>query len=333
MGGDRSGACHAYRAADGTWQTEFLENRSTSVCVLAQGPDGVWHAFYEHFGGVSHGWLEDDATWRGEELFDFYDYVGGVAFDADGAMHLSHSDSGPGNPAFFNDQTRMYYSYQSTGGTPHTRDIEMQYGRWSDVAVDSTGKAHVVFSTQSRFLNSMGYVQVEAGDGTIGPPQSPYSGGGPVSLEIDQDDVLHLVFVGGRGDNMYYAVSQDEGATWDAVKIADALVGVSSLDFALDDAGGGHVVYLSSETYRVRYTHGGPEDEAWSAETVDTNALGDVSLALDEAGSPIILYAQATQAFTDTQDVDSIDLNLAQRTVDGAWNIETVDGRDTRQEE
>jgi hypothetical protein len=49
IGNDRHGVCHAYRAADGTWQSEFLESDEqpfAPVCVLAQGPDGVWHAFY-----------------------------------------------------------------------------------------------------------------------------------------------------------------------------------------------------------------------------------------------------------------------------------------------
>ncbi len=345
------GIYHAYRAADGSWQTEVLESDESAgvwgAAVLAQGPDGTWHTFYGYGGDFYHAWSEAGGGWEKNMLLpDTIRTVGGVAFDADGAMHVSHAHCTVPQVSDLNDflsnKLRLDYSYQPVGGRLHTREVEVpgfeghSHGGWSDVAIDSTGKAHVVFGLYALLRRSgIGYVQIEAGDGNIGPPQflslHPQVTH-PISLDIDRNDVLHLVFEGTQEEDILQrAVSQDEGVTWNTVKIDEVPGGASSQDFAVDDAGGGHVAYLVSGTHEVKYAHSGLEDEAWSVETVDTNAVGDVSLALDETGSPFILYAQATQAFTSTFEIDFIDLNLAYRIADGTWTIETVAGVDTLQ--
>jgi hypothetical protein len=345
------GVYHAYRAADGSWQAEALEGDESidlwGPVILAQGPDGVWHAFCKYDGDFYHAWSEAGGSWEKDLLLpDTTRRVGDVTFDAGGAMHVSHAHCTIARVSDLNDflsnKLRLDYSYQPVGGGLHTREVEVpgfeghDHGRWSDVAVDSTGKAHVVFSLYGLLRRSgIGYVQIEAGDGAIGSPQflSLHSEvTHPISLDIDRNDALHLVFEGFQeGETLQHAISQDGGVTWNTVKIDEVPGGASSQDFALDDAGGGHVAYLVSETHEVRYAHSGPGDEAWSVETVDTDAVEEISLALDGAGSPFILYAHATQPFTSTFEIDFVDLNLAQRAADGTWTIETVDGMEARQ--
>jgi hypothetical protein len=356
------GVYYAHRSGDGDWQTEALETRRghNQVHALGMGPDGALHAFYGTTKHTEYAWKETGGAWE-KETFLTNGFVGSVAFDADGAMHLTHvhwlTDT------LLLDNVRPNYAYKPADGGFHSREIEIEglrdvdYGRVSDVAVDSTGRAHVVFDVNALAWHKIDYVQIAAGDGDITSREtiaSFWSTNWQPSLAIDSDDSLHLAFTGYHvvesGEEykpkLKYTVSYDGGETWAEEMLVDAEDETGqSPELAIDDAGGLHIAYLSPESYEVRYAYKAPGAESWSVETVDSDVPTDVdvSLALDGAGNPYILYSRVspdtpeTPKETDTpwapdmtdtpwtpDRADFLDLKLAHRTGDGRWITETI---------
>jgi hypothetical protein len=356
------GIYYAYRSGGDDWQTETLDTRrGPEVHTFRRGPDGRLHAFYGSSRHTTYAWKELGGAWE-TETFLTNGYVGDVAFDAAGAMHLTHVRWLTNTILL--DNVRPLYAYRPAAGRFHSREIEISgfserdYGRVSDVAVDSTGKAHVVFDIHALLWRKIDYVQIAANDGDITPREtiaSAWSTNWHPSLAIDGDDVLHLAFTGYHTTEpeeelnrpkLKYMASHDGGATWTEETLVDENDETGEApELAIDDSGGLHIAYLSPETYEVRYAYKAPGAESWSIETVNSEVptYVDISLTLDGTGSPFILYPKVaadtpeTPRATDTPwapDVtdtpwtpdraDFLDLKLAHRTGDGQWVIETI---------
>jgi len=338
------GVYYTYRSESNDWQTEPVETqRSRSrVHALGRGPNGDLHAFYGSTKQTTYAWKEMGGEWE-TETFLTNGYVGDVAFDANGAMHLTHVHWLTDTLLF--DNVRPHYAYKPVAGRFHSREIEItgfrdvDYGRVTDIVIDSTGKAHMVLDVQSLLvLSKIDYIQIAANDGDITPRKivaSLLATNWHPSLAIDSDDGLHVAFTGYHTTEeeelkpkLKYTVSHGGGSTWEEeVMVDESDETGQSPEIAIDGSGGLHIAYLSPETYEIKYAYKAPGAESWSIEVVDSDVPtdADISLALDGTGNPFILYPKVSAGAPETPNMaDFLDLKLAHRTGDGQWVIETI---------
>ena len=344
MGDSVFGVYYTRRSESNDWQTEIVGTWSSQpqVHALGRGPNGDLHAFYGSTQKTMYGWKKMGGEWE-TETFLTNGYVGDVAFDADGAMHVSHSHWLTDTVLF--DNVSPDYTYKPVDGHFHSREIkitgfrDVDHGRVTDIAVDSAGKVYIVLDVYSLMLRKINYVQIAANDGVSTPPKTAASFSDTnwyPSLAIDSDDRLHMAFTGyyttvpdeELEPKLKYTVSYDGGATWEKWVVVDESNGTGqSPEIAVDGSGGLHIAYMSPETYEVKYAYKAPEATSWSIEIVDSDVPtdADISLALDGTGNPFILYPKVSSSTLETPDTtEFLDLKLAHRTENGLWVTETI---------
>ncbi len=124
--------------------------------------------------------------------------------------------------------------------------------RQPDIAVDSAGFAHVVFSDNQDQIyytnNSSGSFAAATAVSANGNYRTP-------QIAIDANNKLHVVYSNNDND-VYYTSSTNSGGTWSAQVELGAAVGGSNRqpDIAVDSAGFAHVVFSDNQD-QIYYTN------------------------------------------------------------------------------
>ena len=182
---------YAYGDPAAGWNTEIVcdgEGDDVYAEALGIAPDGTIHAVYRYWRTrtIEHAWR-----------------------NADGGIHVSHS--GYKTDTVLLDNLRPMYSYKAPGGAWESEQVstvdsgwaDIDYGRNSSIATDSTGKVHLTFGREGKpipfTLGKVNYASVEAGGGTINDAtgiSTSVTDTVQNDIIIGPDGTIHIFFTG-----------------------------------------------------------------------------------------------------------------------------------------
>ena len=344
---ERMGVSYIYYAhgdPNTGWTTEIVydgEGSDVYAETLGIAPDGTIHAVYRYGRTIYHARRNSDGTWNSEVLNDDEaGPVGEMAFDADGGIHVSHS--GYKTDTLLLDNLRPMYSYKAPGGSWTTKQIpygggwaDVNYGRSSSIATDSTGKAHLAFGKEGNVLpftlGKIYYSSIEAGGGTVKEAtdiSSSVTGTVENDLVISPDGTIHVVFT---GSGLRYLYSTDGGTSWnpdDTGYMVDDTEGSGySPDGVIDSFGNLRVAYLVTPEDAAQFSvklarlSGG----TWTLEEPDPaiHSWDNISHMIASDDTTYILYTEDT---AEAEYAKYRRFMIAARTPAGEWTSSTVMG-------
>jgi hypothetical protein len=211
-----------------------------------------------------------------------------IAIDSSRNGHISYHDDthNSGGPSL------RYASFTgSVWDVPivDTGSSERDVGRWSSLALDSSGNPHIsYFEDRNEDLMYAGSndsswdIQTVDADGLEGE----YT-----SIAIDSSGNPHISYKDVQ-DGLNYAVFN--GSTWD-IQTVDAGGGIGySTSLVLDSSGNAHISYIDHHNNLLKYA--AFNGSTWDLQAVDTVGVPDyfTSLALDSVGNAHISYYDST---------------------------------------
>jgi len=225
-----------------------------------------------------------------------------VAVDSSGGVHLVWSDTTPGD-------SEIYYKQSTDGGGTWATSQRLTFSSGSsgnpDIAVDSTGKLHVVWEDKAPGNSEIYYKRSPDGGATWstskrltwneGTSWSP-------AVAVDSSDSVHAVWSESTPGNfeIYYKKSTDGGATWSTSKNLSSTSGNSfSPAIAVDSSDRIHVAWSdatpgNTEIYYRKSTDGGA---AWSTSkrlSWTAEASAQPAIAVDASGRIHVAWSDAT---------------------------------------
>ncbi len=342
---------YAYGDPAAGWNTEIVcdgEGDDVYAEALGIAPDGTIHAVYRYWRTrtIEHAWRNADGSWNSEVLNDNEaGPAGEMAFDADGGIHVSHSGYKTDTVLF--DNLRPMYSYKAPGGSWKTEQVstvdsgwaDIDYGRNSSIATDSTGKVHLTFGREGKpipfTLGKVYYASVEAGGGTINDAtgiSTSVTGTVQNDIIIGPDGTIHIFFTGysSPAARLRYLFSTNGGTDWsdDTGHMLDDTEGSGYSPKAVTDSSGNlQVAYLvdCDDTARFSVKLARHSGGAWTLEEPDPPMYSwdDISHMIAADDTTYILYTE------DTEEADYAmyrRLMIASRTPAGEWTSSTVMG-------
>jgi hypothetical protein len=194
---------------------------------------------------------------------------------------------------------------KSVGNRPGTDEVDQEK---SAIAVDGTGRVHVVFTSRDGLS-----ISVVDGDGTSKDETIDTGGntGRFVAIALGADGREHIAyFQNAVPIALKYAERKDDGS-WTIESISGAAENPS---MAVDANGTTHVTWLDYAKNEIDYASR-PAGGAWSAvEKVDASQDGDAALAVTRSGEVHVVYSKALQAGA----------NDARRGSDGTWSSQPI---------
>jgi hypothetical protein len=220
-------------------------------------------------------------------------------FSSNASSSISFNISAPPSPT--PTQTNSYWNLQTVGanGAGGVGDLGT-----CPIAVDSNEIPHVAYTASGSLVdyatwNGIGWSTQSVDTGYL------------YSLELDRNDVPHLVYGGSVG--LMYATAT--GSNWTTQTVDPS--GASFATLAFDSTGNAHVAYDNGTTIRYASWTG----SNWQIQTVDTvNASYAVpfqmSLALDQINTPYLLYGYSP---SDNEVVVKLAIGN-----DAGWGLQTI---------
>jgi hypothetical protein len=291
---------YAQRDASG-WHVEIVDDsldvgKRTCIDLDAFGYPRIayceGHMVQEYYGpywtadALKYAW-RDSTGWHIEAVDTagfFPSFRNSLAVGTDGTAHLSYYGGGGTAYPRLNYACRDEFAWYVEGIGGDGGD-----GKYSSLAVDSTGLPHIAYVEASGDLVYMrrdlwGWWHTEAiatgGDCS-----------GDVSLVL-ADGLSPRIAYGISGSGLGYAYRDSLGWHTDTADSPGASGRSTSL--ALDEAGHAHVMYCPSYRSTLRYVH--KDGSGWHAETIDQERWAglNTSLALDAEDRPNISYHAST---------------------------------------
>ncbi|HDZ86756.1 MAG TPA: hypothetical protein ENH57_03580 [Actinobacteria bacterium] len=158
-----------------------------------------------------------------------------IVTDSNNKAHLSIFNNGPDD---------LKYATNSSGSMVVTTiDTSGVVGVFNDIALDSSGKVHIAYSTGwASSNNTLKYATNTSGDWTTETIDTNDEGNG-ASIAIDSDDKVHISHV--RGTSLYYTTNAS--GSWVSTSTGSGSgVQVKSTSIAIDSNSKMHISYSKS---------------------------------------------------------------------------------------
>ena len=193
---------YAYRSPDGAWSTPELVAQTASIVpairILTDGDQKVHMVFWQDPQGVYYTQRNSGGMWSGPELILSGGYFDKVIMDDSNNIRalIIHGMS-------------LVYAHHASGGAWNL--VELPGTEWitkSSLAVDSHGKAHIVWTSNSYEGSKVMYL-VRDTNGNWSEP-SLVARTGPVfsiDIVIDADDLPHVVWTGMQNGFFYSSIN------------------------------------------------------------------------------------------------------------------------------
>ncbi|MBD3399562.1 MAG: T9SS type A sorting domain-containing protein [Candidatus Coatesbacteria bacterium] len=206
-----------------------------------------------------------------------------LAFDSSDNAHISYYD---GSDYEGSNGDLKYAVWNGTSWQIETVDADYSVGRYSSLALDSSGNPHI-----SYYDASNGDLKYAVWNGTSWQIETLDSNGYVgkyTSLALDSSGNPHISYYDYTNDDLKYAVWN--GTSWQIETVdADSSVGRYS-SLKVDPSGNPHISYYDNYDDDLKYAVW--NGTSWQIETVDAD--GDVgtyaSIALNSFGIPSISY-------------------------------------------
>jgi len=234
-------------------------------------------------------WM-DNTDCIGETDFRF-----GVTEDQEGTLHLAYNTT----------NGRLVYIRLLPGETqwslPETIFEGKNNGYTSDsrIAVDSTGKIHVVWSEYEapEYYPPTGIYYAQSEDGGLTwtrPEQLAESGHVEAEIITTENNQVHVIWNGAAiVSDRFHRYSKDGGLSWSETTALDIRGGIlGPPDIAVDSANTVHAVY--SGDFGVHYTYWS-EGQGWSRpqQLGPKNQTGDPSVVITGGNQLHVLFREA----------------------------------------
>ena len=225
-----------------------------------------------------------------------------MVVDSNDHLHVSHWVTGD----------YLHYRYYNGSGwsIPYTTSNVDSYG--TGIAVDSQNHAHIVFSSPAYVC---GGLMLAYDDGTtwtkINLDTSTDLIGCYPSIDIDQDDAVHVAYRDHRNSRFNYITN--ESGTWD--KYMHSNTNTPGYYTQTKVKSDGDIFIIQKNANGLQYAEGYP-GSAWNQGSITGNSGDDTSLFLDGLDTPHVLHWKSS---TD-------DLLYSTRSSTGSWSTLTVDG-------
>jgi hypothetical protein len=190
-----------------------------------------------------------------------------------------------------------------------TVDSEGDVGRFSSIALDSTGNPHISYYDQTNY--DLKYAKWTGTEWSIETVDSEGDVGSHSSIALDSAGNPHISYFDYTNENLKYA--KWTGTEWSIETVdSEKTVGWCT-SIAVDSAGNPHISYFDHTNVDLKYAKWTGTE--WAIQTVDPEVVGwFTSIAVDSAGNPHISYLDYTNG----------DLKYAKWT-GIEWAIQTVD--------
>ena len=193
----------------------------------------------------------------------------------------------------------LYYATKDQGGWRHSHiDIIGDVGRASSIAVDSNGFAHVSYIDSSN--KTLRYAYQDAGGWhlIVVPAQGTIDN--YTAIVLDSDDNVHIAYHTHSGSDysLMYAYNQD--VNWNFEQIEGVIEGnapfvYDAISISIDSGDNPIVAYTGRKAtmggpgYSLRYAR--RSEEGWAVEFAEHLGGGYVTLTVDSADSPHVVYS------------------------------------------
>ncbi|MEN8194352.1 MAG: FlgD immunoglobulin-like domain containing protein [Bacteroidota bacterium] len=269
-----------------TWHYEIPDNSSVNGIFKVVKIDdlGNLHVAYQDDTNRTLRYaFYDGSTWQTELVEDTGLYDGNMismALDASGNPHITHFDSGAANFDL------LYVYYDGSSWQYEEVDTTCNSYRYSSIAIDSDGKAHISHTDDYPGFE----LRYAVFDGTTWTYETVDDYGDIQyynSIDLDSSEHPHIAYFESGAEDLRYAYF--DGSVWHTETV-DSYDRVGMyLSMVLDDNDNPHISYYDNTNDRLKYAyHNGSE---WIIEVVDESEVDvgwSTSIALDSSGAPHI---------------------------------------------
>ncbi len=282
------------------WEFEVTADGNYDLYLINEGDGDIDLAYYD-----------SDCTWLGssglngggedEEIegIDFDEGIYFVSVEAD-------NDSGPYseerhyqllveyNPplnyslaiAYYdNGQDNLKYAWIDSAGDWQTETVDdstNDVGKRPFLVFDSTGHPHIMYTDKTTYVIKYAY-----NDGTGWEITSHVSAQYVAGLEIDSDDVLHVLYVVGDFTDLAYATY--DGDAWADIHSVDGSPGGTGAALALDADGYPHTSN-DDMGQNLRYSY--EDSGGWHSSVVYSSGGIDSWIRIDSDGYAHVMHSQ-----------------------------------------
>ena len=316
--GSNSGLAHLTNET-GSWTsrliTDHVEDRFSSIGV--DGGGGVHIVFARPGLGLYYSYRAPAGTWDAPLwIFDGNAYSPDLAMDSTGRVHVAYGLADGTNTAagvgYATNRSGSWVRSTVAGGQAHDPSL----------AVDAAGKAHLAYLQAVGVPFGIHYATNATGS-FVSTPARASSDIGALAFATDPLGHHHVAFAGHYGETsagLYYGT--DASGSWVVGRISSAWP--TNVALAVDGNGRAHVAFSQQQdannqtlpTNQQRVGYATNASGSWVVEKASPGAdfaAAGVAIALDAAGSPVIVHANAVQSKL-----------LRIRRVGGAWTTDTM---------
>ncbi|MEJ2211475.1 MAG: hypothetical protein P8129_20895 [Anaerolineae bacterium] len=311
---------HAYRDRAG-WHVEVIESGTAGFGAISLALDRNNRPHVSYYMSSYDNWdiryaYRDLSGWHVQVVDEYPGSEGGdtsLALDAYNRPHVSYlEDAG---------EAYNKITYATNAGSGWVRETVEEYmdeeGGHTSLALDAAGRPRISYYDYN--WRRLRYAQRDSGSWEIETVDPNVSHAFP-SLAMDTVGIAHIVYFDANGYLLEHAVQVDN--EWQIETVDQAGAAGLSVSLKLDGLQRPHIGYRDSARNEFRYAvkAGGLQGVGdWVTEKVAGagNKGWDVSLAVDDAGSPHMAY------YYQTPDVSTQRLEYAYRDAAG-WHTEKV---------
>ena len=276
--------------ASGTWaEVDVIDNDTNSCYDMTMDSAGHIHVLYFTWPNIRYA-TNASGAWENEIVVGVWNGGRGAAIcvDASGNPRVAYTQT-----VGYDDNVNLAYAARN----PVTEDWELDtidpvgianaMGELS-VAMDSTEKAHVIYSRMD--IDALYYAVGNPGAWQTEMIAAAGDGGRYGSIAASSSGEAHICY----WDTDNGAVNYVGGSigNWTSQTIATGSTNLgSALSVATDAAGQFHISYADTGSELLKYASGAYG--SWTIETIDTGFIASTSLGLDGSGFAHILYQMA----------------------------------------
>src|SRR5574341_550706 len=205
------------------------------------------------------------------------------------------------------------------GWSIQTWDSEGDAGRYTSIALDSSGNPHISYydATYSSLTYAVWTGSPWYDPWNISTPDSSGDVGRYSSMVLDSANRVHISYYSATNGDLKYA--KWNGSAWSITTVDSAGVVGYYTSIALDSSDNPRISYYNATNGDLKYAEWIPGKFGswyWSIQTVDSaGSVGSyTSLAIDSSGNPHISY----------HDLANRDLKYAKK-AGGVWMNQTID--------
>ena len=218
---------YAHRLPDGTWlPAELAAQPAGNIdwVKLTVDADDIVHLFYVTDTGIYYIWRDVTGTWSSPYFLDSHGWLSRVIVDPQSTIHV-----------IIPTQTGLVYAYLPHAGSWQVELVPFVNG-WtnrSDLAVDSSGKLHLVWTP---FADDKAYYMMRQNDGVWADPVliSKMHSTFFINILLDSSDAPHVVWKGGDVPQLYYS-SMNEDGNWKTPYLISEGTGAGYYRFFIDN--------------------------------------------------------------------------------------------------